>query len=188
MRGPDEPFSVDLKLENLSPLYKGFFSHKPFVQELASSLSPHVESRSTTVKVVWIEEQQLGSIQVLIPDGEATLAQVGAGLEGDGVLDPAPLSPYVEALDDYRRRVGERYDLRLLSFDLALELWDPHSESRCMWLLTEGDAAPAVPGPRIDCHAPFHKQYTLERDGDDWPAPIKGNRKGRKILLGALGH
>lgn len=141
-----------------------------------------------TVKVVWSEAEQLGSIQALIPDGEATLARVGEGLEGDGTLDPAPLGPYVEALDGYRRAVGEAYDLRVLSFAAALELWDPHSESRCLWTLVGGDAEPAAPGPVIACTDPFTKRYEIERDGEAWPAPVKASRKARKILLGALGR
>ena len=187
-RPDDQPLTVDLKLENLSPLYKGFFSHKPFVQQFAKAMSPHVESRAVTLKVVWTEATQVGSIQVLVPDGESTLELVGQGLVDEGPVDPAPLAPYVEALDAYRGEVGRSYDIRVLSFELALELWDPHSESRCLWVVTAGDAEQAELGPRIDCHDPFHKQYELERDGDAWPAPIKGNRKGKKILQGALGH
>ena len=181
---------VDLALENLSPLYKGFFGHTPFVEQLATDLAPHVASRSVTVKVIWDgdEDGGTGSIQLLVPDGEATLTRAGQRLADERWLDPAPLAPYVSALDSYRNALGERYDLRLLSFALALELWDPHSECRCLWPVAPGDAAEPEMDSQITCRDPFGKTLELTRDGETWPAPIDGTKRACKALAGALGH
>ncbi len=187
-RPADQPLSVDLQLEGLSPLYKGFFSDSPLVSALGSDLAPHVRSRSATVKVIWVESTVSGSIQMLVPDGEEALAAVGRKLDRDEVVDPAPLLPYVEGIGGYRRAVGERYDLRVLSFSLALELWDPRSQSRCLWPVVGGNGAPLDLGPQVTCRDPFGNALELERSGDRWPAKVKGSKKARKALLGALGQ
>jgi len=186
-----ESLAIDLQTEGLSPLYKGFFRHAPFVAQLAEDLGPHVRSRSATVKVVWDEPTVTGTVQLLVPDGEEPLAAVGRSLARDERIDAAPLQPYVAALDAYRQSVGERYDLRVLSFGIALELWDPRSECRCLWAIVAGDAAQGdspVLGPTITCRDPFGKAYDLTADGDSWPAEIRGHKKGKKALSGALGQ
>ena len=182
----DVALAVDLQTEGLSPLYKGFFRHPPFVTQLAADLGPHVRSRSATVKVVWDEPTVTGTIQLLVPDGEDSLATMGRGLSQEERLDATPLQPYVAALDGYRRAVGDRYDLRVLSFGIALELWDPRSECRCLWPVASGDSP--LPGPTITCLDPFGKSYDLGADGDTWPAGVRGHKKGKKALLGALGQ
>ena len=184
----ETPLVVDLQMENLSPLYKGFFSHEPFVQALASDLAPHVRSRSATVKVIWSPDDSVGAIHLLIPDGESTLAEAGRRLPEERWLEAAPLMPYLGALDGYRSSLGERYDLRILSFGLALEVWDPHSESRCLWPAEQEGGEPPVLGATLSCRDPFGKTEELTRAGDAWPAKIKGDKKARKALAGALGH
>ena len=187
----DTSLVVDLQTEGLSPLYKGFFRHPPFVAQLAENLGPHVRSRSATVKVVWDEPTVTGTIQLLVPDGEEPLAVVGRGLSKEDRLDTVPLQPYVTALDAYRGAVGDRYDLRVLSFGIAMELWDPRSECRCLWPVVAGGGARGdspVPGPTITCREPFGEAYELSADGDAWPAEIRGHKKGKKALLGALGQ
>jgi hypothetical protein len=182
------PLVVDLQMEGLAPLYKGFFSERTYVAALGTALAPHVASRSVTVKAIWVEETVTGSIQLLVPDGEAALARAGAGLLDDGDrLDIVPLAPYVAALDGYRTALGERYDLRIFSFGLALELWDPHSEYRCMWPTVDDPQTGPELGPLLTCRDPFGESYEIRREGDSWPAAIEGHKKARKALLGALG-
>ncbi len=184
----DRPLAIDLKLDNLSTLYKGFFRHEPFLERLAADLAPHVRSRSVTIKVVWDDARSSGSIQMLVPDGEETLARVGRGLDADGTVDPAPLDPYLRALDAYRSAVGRRFDMRVLSFAIQLELWDPHSESRCLWPTQAGDAGPVTLGPAVECWEPLGKRFTIERSGDRWPAELSCTPRQRRILAGALGQ
>jgi len=184
----ETPLVVDLQMENLSPLYKGFFSHKPFVQALATDLAPHVRSRSATVKVIWSPEDGVGAIQLLVPDGESSLTEAGRRLAEERWLEAEPLMPYLRAVDGYRSALGGRYDLRILSFGLALEVWDPHSESRCLWPAVQEGGEPPVLGPTLICHDPFGKTEELTRAGDTWPAKIKGDKKARAALAGALGH
>ena len=179
---------VDLQMEGLAPLYKGFFSERTAVAEMGTALAPHVASRSVTVKAIWAEETVTGSIQRLGPAGADTLARAGAALEGDGgQLDPGPLGPYLSALDGYRTSLGERYDLRIFSFGLALELWDPHSEFRCLWPAVDDPRTGPSLGPELTCRDPFGKSYVLTRDGDAWPAGLDGHKKARRALRGALG-
>lgn len=182
------PLVIDLQMENLSPLYKGFFSHESFVQALASDLARSIRSRSATVKVIWSPTDSLGSIHLLVPDGEDALAEAGRRLPEDRWLEASPLAPYVEALDGYRSALGERYDLRILSFGLALEVWDPHTENRCLWPTVQVGGELPVLGGTLTCRDPFGKAEELTRDGDTWPARIKGDKKARKALAGALGH
>lgn len=182
------PLVVDLQMENLSPLYKGFFSHEPFVQALASDLAGFIRSRSATVKVIWSPTDSLGSIHLLVPDGEDALAEAGRRLPEERWLEASPLAPYVKALDGYRSALGERYDLRILSFGLALEVWDPHTENRCLWPTeTVGGETPVL-GGTLTCRDPFGESEELTREGDAWPAKIKGDKKARKALAGAFGH
>ena len=181
-----QPLHIDLQLEGLSPLYKGFFKHVPFVEQLGRDLAPHVKSRAATVKVVWDAETVTGTIQMLVPDGESALAATGGELERTGNLDPEPVAPYLAAIEGYRRVVGDRFDLRVLSFGLALELWDPRSECRCLWSAVEGEGIEF--GPSIRCRDPFGESLEVTRDGDAWPATIRGNKKAKKALLGALGQ
>jgi hypothetical protein len=182
------PLVIDLHLDNLSPLYKGFFSHKPFIEQLAMDLAPHIRSQSVTIKVVWDDEHSSGSIQMLVPDGEQALDQAGQHLDDERRMDTAPLDPYLRALDGYRKAVGDRYDMRVLSFGLHLELWDPRSESRCLWPVLGGDAAALALGPTVECWQPLGERFTLERRGDAWPAEMSGTKKQRRILAGALGQ
>ncbi len=186
-RPPDQTLTIDLQMEGLSPLYKGFFSDPPLKEQLARDLGPHVDSRSATIKVVWDEETVTGTISMLVPDGEALLAATGKTFSDSEILDPAPLDAYLRGIEGYRTSVGERYDLRVLSFGLTLELWDPHTECRCLWGAVTGADDDAELGPSLVCHDPFGKVLELNRDGDVWPAPIKGNKKARKALKGALG-
>ncbi len=182
------PLVVDLQMEGLAPLYKGFFSERTPVAALGTALAPHVASRSVTVKAIWVEETVTGSIQMLVPDGETALARAGAGLrDGGDRLDIAPLAPYVAALDGYRTALGERYDLRILSFGLALELWDPHSEYRCLWPTVDDPQTGPELGPVLTCRDPFGESYEISREGGSWPASIGGHKKARKALRGALG-
>ena len=187
-RPPDQTLTIDLQMEGLSPLYKGFFSAPPLKAQLARDLGPHVDSRSATIKVVWDEDTVTGTISMLVPDGEALLAATGKTFADSGTLDTTPLDAYLRAIEGYRTAVGERYDLRVLSFGLTLELWDPHSECRCLWAAVTGADDAAELGPDLVCHDPFGKVLDLHRDGDAWPAPVKGSKKARKALKGALGN
>jgi len=186
-RPADQPIVVDLQLEGLSPLYKGFFSDAPLEEGLARDLGPHVDSRSATVKVVWHEPTVTGTISLLVPDGEPLLTAAGKRFADDATLDPVTLDAYLRAIEAYRTAVGERYDLRVLSFGLTLELWDPHTECRCLWPAVTGADDSAEFGPLITCHDPFGKLLELERSGDVWPAEVKGTKKAKKALKGALG-
>jgi len=186
-RPPEQALVIDLQLEGLSPLYKGFFSDPPLKAQLARDLGPHVDSRSATVKVVWDEDTVSGTISMLVPDGEPLLVAVGKEFTGSETVDPGALDAFLRAIEGYRTRVGERYDLRVLSFGLTLELWDPHSECRCLWAAVKGDSDAAELGPSIVCHGPFGKTLELLRDGERWPAPVAGSKKAKKALQGALG-
>lgn len=186
-RPADQPLIVDLQMEGLSPLYKGFFSDPPFKAQIARDLGPHVDSRSATVKVVWHEPTVTGTISLLVPDGEPLLAAVGKRFVDDATLHPSLLDAYLRTIEGYRTAVGERYDLRVLSFGLTLELWDPHTECRCLWPTVNSADDRAQLGPHITCHDPFGKLLELERSGDSWPAEVQGNKKAKKALKGALG-
>lgn len=187
-RPPDQTLTIDLQLEGLSPLYKGFFSDPPLKAQLSQALGPHVDSRSATIKVVWDEPTVSGTISMLIPDGEALLTATGKTFADSETLDPTPLDAYLRAIEGYRTSVGDRYDLRVLSFGLALELWDPHTECRCLWDAVTGVDDVAELGPSLACHDPFGKVLQLQREGDAWPAPVKGSKKAKKALKGALGN
>lgn len=183
----DKPLRVDLELEGLSPLYKGFFSQQSFLQALASDLAPHVVHPSVTIKVVWNETDKAGTIQMLVPEGEALLPATGPKFKEDRLLDPEPLGPYYAALEAYRSGVGDRYDLRVLSFGVALEMWDSSSECRCMWPAVRGEHGALAAGPLITCREPLGGTLELEQEEETWPSRVKGSRKARKVLAGALG-
>jgi len=173
--------------KGLSPLYEGFFQDgdalTAFSKRLGSVLS---HERPVTVEVTWTEERLEGVITLLVPDaddaGEAVAAQIDAG----GPVDPSSIQPLVGSVGSWRADLGNRFDLRLLSFETRTVWWDHVSGSRCWMQGPMNDPEGTALSDCFVCLPPGGTEETVCRDGEAWPAELTGSKRAKSMLASAL--
>jgi len=174
-------FSLQMRYEGLSPLYRNFFSDDAARTALAAAVSRHLTEDAATVVVAWDENRVRGVIRLLTTTREPLVAGVGERLRRDGVFDPAPIAPLLAAVGDYRATMGANYDLRLLSFHIEVAVQDKDSARYC-WirgLLNDPQ------GHKIDacvlCSVLDRKQ-PIALCADKLPAKLEGEAEGLAAL------
>lgn len=170
----------------LSPLYQGFVIDPVAVQNLSLRLGSVVDAPHVTVEVAWSESELAGTYTLLVPDafppGEAIADAVAKG----GPVDTSALQPLLASVGAYRAELGDRFDVRLMSFGIRLGLWDPTTGSRCF--------APGAPqdqaGLRFsDCFECVHPRTGPERvcyEGDARPGSVTGSKNLLRMLESSL--
>lgn len=170
----------------LSQLYVQFFSSQDQLTLLSRRLGALGLTQSAALEVAWDEANKVGTITLFVPEedrrGEALLPSLEAG-------EPVPvqrLSILMQPLGLYRGALAERFDLRILSFSLKLGFWDRNTGSYCTAAGALNDPAGTRLGPCFRCLEPRAGVLELCRDGDTWPAPMRGDARGLRMLKSAL--
>ena len=170
----------------LSPLYEGFVLDSVALENLSRRLGGAVESPLVAIEAAWDEAALAGTFTLLVPDDFAPSAAMADALSADEPVDPAPLQPLLASLGAYRSEMGDRFDVRLMSFDIRLGMWDRETGSRCF--------APGAPqdteGRRLaDCFVCAHPR-TGEGEvclqGTARPASVTGPKALRRMLASSL--
>jgi hypothetical protein len=171
----------------LSELYEGFFRDPDaltaFSKRLGSALG---HDRPVTVEVTWTEEKLLGVITLLVPDADDVAEPVAEQIAAGGTVDPSPIQPLVGSVGAWRAEMGERFDLRLLSFETRTVFWDHVSGGRCWMTGPMNDPGGTALAPCFSCMLPGGTVEEVCRDGDAWPAPLKGSKRAIGMLGSAL--
>ena len=107
---------VVLVWEGISGLYKGFFSDRDAVTELAEGLGPWLES-PVDVTIRYNAEDSVGDILVKLRPGQL---RQPVSVDGD-TIDLQGLAPVTVALAAYRSSIASRFDFRVESFRVSLE-------------------------------------------------------------------
>ena len=102
--------------EGISGLYKGFFSDRDAVTELAEGLGPWLES-PVDVTIRYNAEDSVGDILVKLRPGQL---RQPVSVDGD-TIDLQGLAPVTVALAAYRSSIASRFDFRVESFRVSLE-------------------------------------------------------------------
>ncbi len=107
----DGPPQVVLVWEQISPLYRSFFSTPELVSALAADLAGYAAG-NVNVQIRWDQAEQTGWIRLVLLPG--TLTRVPA-VDG-GLVRLSDLAPLTTALASYRSAVSARFDVRVQSF------------------------------------------------------------------------
>jgi|GEM_PF-1782358 len=176
-----------VKPKGLSDLYEGFFRDgdalTAFSRRLGNTLS---HDRPVTIEVAWTEAKLTGVITLLVPDADPVGFAVAEQIVKGGPVDPAPIQPLVGSVGAWRAEMGERFDLRLLSFETHTVFWDHKTGGRCWMKGPLNDPAGTALAPCFSCMIPGGGVEQICRDGDSWPAPLKGSPRAISILGSAL--
>ncbi len=170
----------------LSPLYEGFALDEAAVGGLSRRLGAVVTAPHVTLEVAWDEANLAGTFTLLVPDAYAPGAALADAIDGDGPVDTAGLQPLLASLGAYRAELGERFDVRLMSFGIRLGMWDQATGSRCY-----AQGAPQdLDGLRFaDCFACAHPRTGEGEvcfEGDERPGRLKGPKNLRRMLGSSL--
>ncbi|MCO4771149.1 MAG: hypothetical protein KDA24_14030 [Deltaproteobacteria bacterium] len=173
--------------KGLSPLYEDFFRDPDALTAFSKRLGTVLDNEQrVTVEVVWTEERLEGVITLLVPDaddvGNAFADQIDAG----GVVDPMSIQPLVGSVGSWRADLGNRFDLRLLSFETRTVFWDHVSGSRCWMKGPMNDPEGTALAECFSCMLPGGAEEQVCRDGDAWPAALKGSKRAVSMLSSAL--
>ena len=107
---------VVLVWDNISDLYRSFFSHEEPLTVLSSGLAG-VANGPVNIHVRWDQEAFAGTIRLRIRPDTLVSPQLGSGTQ----VPLQALAPLTTALAAYRADVSSRFDIRIASFDVALE-------------------------------------------------------------------
>ena len=112
------PVEVVLAWSGIGGLHRSYFSDSQAVEGLASSLGEGLQGGTVVVEIGWDQEKHRGTIQAQL--GPSNLR---GGLElPQGGVALGRLVPVTQALARYRDDVAGRYDIRVLSFHLEVQL------------------------------------------------------------------
>ena len=168
--------------EGLSPLYEGFMADPQAVSVLRRALTGHLATPVATLKVVWDQVQQHGTITLHISEQDKRFSALADAVEVGAALPMDYVKPLLAAVGAYRADLGARFDLRLLSFSIRLSWWDPDSGSHC----TLGGAANDPEGLRMaQCFSCVHmgdEELRVCRTEDG----VSGSEAARSMLANAL--
>lgn len=116
--GDGGPVPVELQYVGVGDLHQRWFGDQEIVARLAKELGPCMTGRAV-VRMSWDEEVRKGGIWLLLA-GDQLVCRPGAG----EAVDLSPLSPLMQALTAYRDQVAGRFDFRVASFEVGLEVLD----------------------------------------------------------------
>ena len=115
-RPEGEAPQVLLVWDNISDLYRSFFSHTEPLTRLSSDLVGYANG-PVNLYVRWDQEAFSGAIRLRILPDTLVAPQLGEG----GLVPLQALAPLTTALASYRSDVSSRFDIRIESFEVALE-------------------------------------------------------------------
>ncbi len=113
-----EPIQVEITWDGIGALYKGFFSSQEALTQLSLRLASHVKPPAQ-LRISWDQEHMLGGLRLVVPPG----GFVQPPTIRDGALDLDALAPISVALAGYRDAVAGRYDIRVQSFVVGIDLY-----------------------------------------------------------------
>ena len=170
----------------LAPLYEGFVLDPAAVQNLSRRLGGLVDAPLVTLEVAWDEAALAGTFTLLVPDAFAPTAAMADALRDDAAVDPSPLQPLLASLGAYRSEMGKRFDVRLMSFDIRLGMWDRETGSRCF---APGVAQDTEGRKLADCFVCAHPRTGEGEvcfDGPTRPGKVTGPKSLRRMLASSL--
>lgn len=110
------PVPVELQYEGVGELHQRWFGDQAIVTALAKELGPCMADRAV-VRISWSEEERKGGIWLLLAGSQLVCRPKG----GDPV-DLSPMTPLATALANYRDQVAGRFDFRVASFAVGVEV------------------------------------------------------------------
>ena len=113
-----DPIPVEITWEDISPLYKSFFTTRETYTELSLRLASHL-APPAQLHVSWNQDQMLGGIRLVVPPGGFRHPPELR----DGVLDLDALAPITVALAAYRDAISARWDIRIQSFVVGIDVY-----------------------------------------------------------------
>ena len=168
--------------EGLSPLYQGFMADPQAIAVLRTALVGHLESPVATLKVVWDQAQQHGTITLHVSEQEKRFAPLADAVEAGRALPMDEVRPLMMAVGAYRADLGARFDLRLLSFSIRLSWWDPGSGSHCTLSGVLNDPAGERMAPCFSCVHVGAEELKVCRTEEG----VTGSAAARSMLADAL--
>jgi hypothetical protein len=170
----------------LAPLYQGFVADPKALSNLSLRLGSTVHAPTITLVVAWDERTLAGTFTLLVPDRFEASAPMADAVEADGPVDTSPLQPLIASLGAYRGELGERFDVRLMSFDIRLGMWDRHTGSRCYAPGAPQDADGVGFSACFVCVHPRTGEGELCYSGPERPGVLSGPKNLRRMLASSL--
>jgi len=115
---PVGPVEVGLSWSGIGGLHRSYFSDAQALEGLVIALGEGLQGGAVVVEIGWDQEQHRGTIQAQL---EPSSLRGGLELPLGGVA-LGRLVPVTQALARYRDEVAGRYDIRVLSFHLEVQL------------------------------------------------------------------
>lgn len=112
----DGPVPVELQYVGVGDLHQRWFGDEAIVTDLAVALGPCIRERAV-VRTTWDEAAKTGRIELLV-EGR----QLACRASGTDPVDLAPFTPVTRALAAYRDAVASRFDFRVASFAVGVEV------------------------------------------------------------------
>ncbi len=108
---------LELAWSGIGANAQGYFADSDALESLAEELRPRL-AQAVVLRVHYDSATFVGNIRLQLAPGD--LVQPLA--TGEGWVAPGGLVPLTRALADYRDEVGGRFDIRLLSFGIGIDL------------------------------------------------------------------
>lgn len=154
--------------DGLSDFYAYFFRYTEAMEGLEASLGPVVAAAEVRIRGRYDPVERAGFVDLLLPPSEPAAVAVASAWEATGVLDLGPLRPLLAALDGYRDAVGARFDMRIFSFRVGIEVSLPGGG---VCVLAEEPGGPPVLAfaPVIACTRDSGAFQVWALEGRTWP-------------------
>lgn len=110
------PVPVELQYVGVGDLHQRWFGETDIVTHLATALGPCVTDRAV-VRMTWDEPTKTGHIWLLVEGRQLTCRSTGTN-----PVDLTPFTPVSKALAAYRDEVAARFDFRVASFKVGIEV------------------------------------------------------------------
>jgi hypothetical protein len=183
----DRPARLQLRAPGLSSIYVGYVKNPELAAAFADDLGAIWPGMTVVVEATWEGMAEGGYLKLIVPFGEARAGSVADSLKAAEPLDVRPIEALMAPLGRFRASLGGRFDLRFLSFELQLVFHDPRSARTCIARGAPGDSSGGTLAPCFECAGPEGPQQ-LCRQGDAWPAILKGDPAGLDQLAAALAN
>lgn len=109
------PVPVELQYDGVGELHQRWFGDTAIVTQLAKDLGACMKDRAV-VRMSWSEEERKGGIWLLIQGDQLTCRPP------PGSVDLTSVTPLTTALTRYRDQVAGRFDFRVASFAVGVEV------------------------------------------------------------------
>jgi hypothetical protein len=170
----------------LAPLYQGFVGDPKALDNLSRRMGSTVTAPTVKLVVSWDESRFEGVFTLLVPDGFEAAASMADAIEADAPVDTAPLQPLLASLGAYRLELGERFDVRLMSFEIRLGMWDSRTGSRCYAPGALQDARGRGFADCFVCAHPRTGEGEVCFTGPERPGTLTGPKTLRRMLGSSL--